>query len=56
MSGSVSRKHATVEFGRDRLVLLDTSTNGTYVETQDGETVFLRREAFPLWGRGRIAH
>jgi len=55
MSGSVSRKHATVELGRDRFVLLDTSTNGTYVETQDGETVFLRREAFPLWGRGRIA-
>jgi hypothetical protein len=55
MSGSVSRKHATVDFGRDRFILLDRSTNGTYVETQDGEIVFLRREAFPLWGRGRIA-
>ena len=55
MSGSVSRKHATIDFGRDRFVLLDTSTNGTYVETQNGEMVFLRREAFPLWGQGRIA-
>ena len=55
MSGSVSRKHATLDFGRDRFILLDKSTNGTYVETENGETVFLRREAFPLWGRGRIA-
>jgi hypothetical protein len=54
-SGSVSRRHATVDFGRDRFVLLDMSTNGTYVQTQDGETVYLRRESFPLWGRGRIA-
>lgn len=55
MSGSVSRKHATLDFGRDRFILLDESTNGTYVETQDGEAVYLRREALPLWGRGRIA-
>jgi len=55
MSGSVSRRHATLELGRERFVLLDKSTNGTYVETENGETVFLRREAFPLWGRGRIA-
>jgi class 3 adenylate cyclase len=54
-SGSVSRRHATVEFGRDRFVLLDMSTNGTYVQTQDGEAVYLRRESFPLWGQGRIA-
>ena len=55
MSGSVSRTHATVEFGRERFVLTDKSTNGTYVQNQDGETVYLRREALPLWGRGRIA-
>ena len=55
MSGSVSRRHASVEFGRDRFVLTDTSTNGTYVDTQEGEPIYLRREALPLWGRGRIA-
>jgi hypothetical protein len=55
MWGSVSRTHATVEFGRERFVLTDKSTNGTYVQTQDGESVYLRRETLPLWGRGRIA-
>jgi len=54
MWGSVSRTHATVAFGRERFVLADKSTNGTYVQTQDGETVYLRRESLPLWGRGRI--
>ena len=55
MSGSVSRRHATVDYGRDRFVLVDRSTNGTYVLTQEGETVFLRRESLPLWGHGRMA-
>ena len=54
MSGSVSRRHAIVEFGRGRFVLTDTSTNGTYVLTQDGASVYLRRESLPLWGHGKI--
>jgi class 3 adenylate cyclase len=55
ISGSVSRRHATVEFARGRFVLTDTSTNGTYVLTQDGASVYLRRESLPLWGHGKVA-
>lgn len=53
-SGSVSRQHATIEFARGRFVLTDTSTNGTYVQTEDGPCIFFRREATPLVGRGQI--
>lgn len=52
--GTVSRKHASVDFARGRFVLSDVSTNGTYVRMQGGESVFLRRESLPLWGRGQL--
>lgn len=50
----VSRRHASIEFNRGRFVLVDTSTNGTYVHPKEGEPIYLRREALPLWGRGMI--
>ena len=50
----VSRNHATIEFSRGKFVLVDTSTNGTYVLTQDQQALYLRREALPLWGQGLI--
>lgn len=53
-SDMASRQHATIERGRDHFVLIDSSTNGTYVQMQDGQTVFLRRESQPIWGRGQI--
>jgi len=52
---SVSRRHAVIEFSRGRFVLSDTSSNGTYLMLQNGQTVFLRRESLPFWGTGRIA-
>jgi hypothetical protein len=52
---SVSRKHGSIAFGRDRFVLSDTSTNGTYVCPEGGESIYLRRESMPLWGRGQFA-
>ena len=52
--GTVSRRHATVEFSRGRFVLKDVSTNGTYVQVEGGESLFLRRESLPLWAQGRI--
>ena len=50
-----SRLHARVERRRDKFVIVDQSSNGTYV-TVDGEPeIMLRREELMLRGRGRIA-
>jgi len=49
-----SRLHAHIERRRDHFVLVDHSSNGTFV-TPDGEAeIPLRREEFVLRGRGRI--
>ena len=49
-----SRQHARVERRRDKFILVDQSTNGTFVEF-DGETeMVLRREELMLRGKGRI--
>lgn len=50
-----SRSHAKIERRRDKFVLIDQSTNGTFV-TVDGEAEFaLKREEVILRGRGRIS-
>lgn len=50
-----SRSHARIERRIDRYVLVDQSTNGTYV-TFDGEMEFaLKHEEVMLRGQGRIA-
>jgi class 3 adenylate cyclase len=50
-----SRSHARIERRIDRYVLIDQSTNGTYV-TFDGELEFaLKHEEVMLRGQGRIA-
>jgi adenylate cyclase len=50
-----SRLHGRIERRRDRFVLIDYSSNGTFV-TQDGEPELpLRREELVLRGRGRIS-
>lgn len=54
----VSRVHARIEQHRGKFVLVDESTNGTYVlpEASPSErAVYLRRESFALLGRGVIA-
>ncbi|MGI9227993.1 MAG: FHA domain-containing protein, partial [Gammaproteobacteria bacterium] len=51
----VSRQHATIEYRRGKFLLMDKSTNGTYILTDDGRSVYLRREEFPLWGNGHIS-
>ena len=49
-----SRLHARVERRRDKFVIVDQSSNGTYV-TVDGEPeIMLRREELMLRGRGRV--
>ena len=50
-----SRLHARIERRRDKFVIVDQSSNGTYV-TVDGEPeIMLRREELMLRGRGRVA-
>ena len=50
-----SRLHGRIERRRDRFVLVDHSSNGTFV-TQEGEAEMpLRREEFVLRGRGHIS-
>lgn len=53
-SSFASRNHARIEFRRGKYVLVDQSTNGTYIKTNDGKVVYLRREELPLWGSGEI--
>lgn len=49
-----SRLHARIERRRDKYVLIDHSTNGTFLAVQGESEVELRREELLLRGRGRI--
>ncbi|MES9834160.1 MAG: adenylate/guanylate cyclase domain-containing protein [Candidatus Thiodiazotropha sp. LLP2] len=53
-ASSASRTHAVLEFYRGKYVLKDISTNGTYVTTQNQQSLYLRRETIPLLGHGQI--
>ena len=53
-ASSASRSHAVLEFYRGKYVLKDISTNGTYVTTQNQQSLYLRRETIPLLGHGQI--
>ena len=49
-----SRNHARIERRGDRVVLIDTSTNGTFVTFDGKPEFFVRREECVLQGRGVI--
>jgi predicted component of type VI protein secretion system len=49
-----SRQHARIEKRRDKFVLADHSSNGTYVAIAGEAEVCLRREEVMLRGHGRI--
>jgi len=51
----VSRLHARIEIRKDKFILIDQSTNGTYVQPQGSQAVLLRRDEIPLEGEGRIS-
>ncbi|HYE48529.1 MAG TPA: adenylate/guanylate cyclase domain-containing protein [Azospirillaceae bacterium] len=51
---ATSREHAVIELRNGRPVLVDRSTNGTWVMAEGEAEQVLRREAAPLVGRGRI--
>ena len=51
---SVSRTHASIEYRRGKFILIDRSTNGTFLQIQDEETVFLHRDQMHLRREGII--
>jgi adenylate cyclase len=52
---TASRLHARIERSGAQYILIDESTNGTYVEIEGESEVLLRREPVMLRGRGKIA-
>ena len=50
-----SRRHAHIERRKHYYVLVDHSTNGTYVQTEDEQISFVRRGEVRLWGDGWFA-
>ena len=50
----ISRLHARIEISRNKFVLIDQSTNGTFVQTAEGEESFVRRDSLQIRGQGMI--
>lgn len=53
-SALCSREHCHIEFRRGKYVLVDHSTNGTFVCQDDKAPIYLRREETTLQGQGFI--
>jgi hypothetical protein len=54
-SDLASRHHAQLVYRKGKFVLVDQSTNGTFVKTQGGKEVYVQSEALPLSGSGFIS-
>lgn len=52
---AASRDHCKIDYRRGKFVLVDNSTNGTYVKLDGHQAVYLRREETPLSGAGFIS-
>lgn len=50
----ISRIHAKVELRRGKFVLIDQSTNGTFLQNLQGEELFVRRDSTEVIGEGTI--
>jgi class 3 adenylate cyclase len=50
----ISRIHARIEMARNKVLLIDQSTNGSFVTTLDGKEVFVRRDSVALQDTGLI--
>jgi class 3 adenylate cyclase len=50
----ISRIHARVEKRRGKFLLVDQSTNGTFLQNARGEETFVRRDSTELFGEGII--
>ncbi len=54
-STKASRKHARIEWRRDKFVLFDHSTNGTYVTLENEPEVMVKHESILLHGSGVLS-
>lgn len=54
MDRLASREHARIEYRRNKAILVDTSTNGTYVTLEDNQEIFIRREELVLPASGSL--
>ena len=50
----ISRLHARIETSRGKFMLVDQSTNGTFIQTIAGDEIFVRRDSTQLSGEGVI--
>jgi adenylate cyclase len=51
----ISRLHARIEISHNKMILLfDQSTNGTFVQTDGGDELFVRNGSLQIKGRGVI--
>ena len=50
----ISRLHVKIEVTREKFLLVDQSTNGTFVTNQEGKESFVRRDSVTLQGKGYI--
>lgn len=50
----ISRVHARIDLRKNRFVLIDESTNGTYIQPDGGTEVYVRRDSAELSGSGVI--
>lgn len=54
LDNRVSRSHAVVEFRKGKFILIDRSTNGTFVMFEGQEGISLKRKELALKGKGII--
>lgn len=54
-SQAISRYHVRFESRRGKIILIDQSTNGTYIRIRDGADLYLHREELWLSGEGIIS-
>jgi class 3 adenylate cyclase len=55
VSRKASRQHARIEWRRDKFVLFDHSTNGTYVIVGGEPEILVKHESFVLRGCGKLS-
>lgn len=46
--GQVSREHCQITYSRGKFVLVDHSTNGCYLSPANKQSIYIRREEYPL--------
>lgn len=51
----VSRSHARIECERQYFMLIDESSNGTFVRSEDETVCHVHRGRFRLWGAGMLS-